>query len=138
MPNTLDYETPLPLKARSFLREAIVFAAGAGCGALIWALSPALTGNVEAWDATLYYCAGLYISGFVAACFAPSRFWIAPIGVYCGQVAYVACGQITGSLPAGPLWILGACMGLGYCALALAGAVVPGGIAQLARRRARP
>lgn len=102
-------------------------------GALLWALSPRITGEAEPWDSLgLYYFGGLFIAGFVAAWIFPKRFWLAPIGLYVGQMGYVWFATLAGHLPSGPLWPLGACMGLGMCVIALAGATLTFGIAGMA------
>ena len=76
-------------------------------GAAIWALSPTLVGNAEAWDVFGYYFPGLLAGGFIAALAGPRYFWAAPIGLWVGQAAYVTFGLTSGLIPGGPLWIAG-------------------------------
>lgn len=131
--NTLEYEPTPPAKPVGYVRSALVFGFGAMLGALLWALSPRFTGEAEAWDsAGFYYFGGLFIAGFVAAWVFPKRFWLAPIGIYVGQMGYVWFATVTGRLPGGGLWLLGACTGLAMCVIALAGAALTFGIARLA------
>ena len=69
-----------------------VFAAGFAGGILIWFLSPFVVGEAEPWDANDYYAATLFIAGFLAAWACPSWWWLAPIGIFVGQIAYVLGG----------------------------------------------
>jgi hypothetical protein len=110
-----------------------VFVAGVILGALLWGASPVITGEREPWDSsTPYYSIGLLVCGFVAACFGPKRFWIAPCGIYVGQFAYAFL-----VLPGGPLWVLGLIFGAVHCVVALIGATLPFLIYLMCRRRSK-
>jgi hypothetical protein len=122
-PPTLEYRTPPPGSKQPdwrWLRQALApLGAGFVIGVLIWAISP----KAEAWDSP-YYIFALFGGGFIAACFGPRRFWAAPVGIYLGQVCYVALAVAAGWLEGGPLWILGLAVGTVFATLALAGAAL--------------
>jgi hypothetical protein len=102
------------------LRPAIVLIAGFVFGALIWWVSPTVTGHVEAWDAKgVYYPLSLVVAGVVAALLSPRHFVLAPVGIYLGQFAYAMV-----FLSGGPLWIAGLVFGVLYCTLAFAGSAI--------------
>jgi len=72
-------------------------------GAAVWALSPAMTGKLEPWDADgIYYLVSLGLAGFISACIAPKPLWALYVGAILGQVLY---GLIF--LPLGPLAVIG-------------------------------
>ena len=59
-------------------------------GWLIWGLSPTLTGQQEPWDSTTgYYFASLFISGLLVSTLCFRFFWIVPIALIVGQIAFV-------------------------------------------------
>lgn len=65
-------------------------AIGVILGALIWALSPRLTGLREPWDgAFAYYFGSLFLAGLVSALPCPRHWWKGTIGVYLGQYAFM-------------------------------------------------
>jgi hypothetical protein len=77
-------------------------------------------GTREPWDASICsYGISLVVAGFVAALVSPRHFWIVPLGVYSGQVAFAAAFS-----PAGSLWPLGLGVGLAYSTLAVAGSTL--------------
>jgi hypothetical protein len=72
-------------------------------GALIWFLSPMMTGYSEPWDAkSPYYVVSLFLSGALAGLLVRKRLWLVPLGVILGQLLY-----IISFLPLGPLFALG-------------------------------
>lgn len=102
----------IPIQSLAALVSGLVL------GAMVWALSPALTGKVEPWDAEgTYYYVCLLLAGFVAALICPQRFWLAPIGIFIRQFVYALA-----ALPPAPLMALGAAFMALYSLVALAGA----------------
>jgi hypothetical protein len=68
-------------------------------GALIWALSPTLTGLREPWDgAFTYYVGSLLLAGAVSALPCPRYWWWGTIGVYAGQYAFMFIAYGPGNL----------------------------------------
>lgn len=101
-------------------------------GALIWFLSPLLTGHREPWDADspLYPCA-LVAAGFIPACFSARRFWLWAVGAWLGQI--IAFFLLVLRAP-GALWPLGFLFLCFYSLLSLAGAGLGAGVHLLFRR----
>ena len=66
-------------------------------GAIIWALSPSVTGYAEPWDSqSPYYLLSLLMSGLVVGLVGPRRyFWLWPIGIVVGQVVAILCLSLT-------------------------------------------
>ena len=79
-----------------------VAAVAAFFGVLIWALSPAITGQAEPWDAGAYYLLALPIAGFVSGLLAGRPLWAQYAGVILGQFGYALI-----FLALGPLMLLG-------------------------------
>lgn len=105
---------PGDAKARPWLTIFIAAAASA----LVWALSPWLTGHAEPWDAEgLYYWVALVVAGAAAGLIVPRPVWAHYAGAVVGQLAYEAV-----FLPVGPLLVLGAAFLLGYSLIFLAAA----------------
>ena|GEM_PF-3540765 len=75
------------------LRKARFHAAIAAAfvlGALIWALSPLVTGQKEPWDSTgSYYFMSLMVAGFIPAVIYPKYFWLCTVVVLIGQESYI-------------------------------------------------
>jgi len=112
---------PFSWSFRDWFRAAVVFAVGVLLGAAIWWASPMFTGHDEPWDADgRYYVGTLFVAGFVAAVFLPKALWVAPIGVYVGQLLF---GLYVYEPEGGTLWPLGMLLAVFYCAAALAGAL---------------
>ena len=111
---------PFSWSFRDWGRACLVFSTGLILGVAIWWTSPMLTGHVEPWDVPgKFYIGMLFAAGFVAAAFLPKAFWVAPIGVYAGQLLYaVYVYEPQGAT----FWPLGMIMAVFYCAAALAGA----------------
>ena len=78
-------------------------------GALIWALSPALTGFREPWDGSLaYYFGGLFLAGVISTVPSPRQWWRGPLGVYLGQYIFILIAH--GGL--GNLWPMSLLLGV--------------------------
>jgi hypothetical protein len=91
-------------------RPASTLAISAAAAALVWALSPWLTGQLEPWDADGPFFAGaLVVAGALAGAIAPRPIWAHYVGAFGGQVVY---GLV--ALRVGPLFVLGAIFLLGY------------------------
>jgi hypothetical protein len=68
-------------------KSPLLFGLSALLGALIWLLSPVLTGQREAWDASpAYYYSALIVAGFIPACLSARRFWLWAAGAWVGQL----------------------------------------------------
>jgi hypothetical protein len=62
-------------------------------GILIWFLSHPLTGRREPWDADQpYFLVSLTIAGAVVGMLTGRRFWLAIVGLYAGQLAFMVLG----------------------------------------------
>ncbi|MBD2059636.1 hypothetical protein H6F88_27215 [Oculatella sp. FACHB-28] len=89
-------------------------------GAMVWALSPSLSGQVEPWDwdATgFYYSAALLIVGLTVGFARPKHVWSHYAGIILGQLTYMLL-----FLPGGPLIPVGVAFLAAYSTIALAGA----------------
>ncbi|MBI4783243.1 MAG: hypothetical protein HY785_18270 [Oscillatoriophycideae cyanobacterium NC_groundwater_1537_Pr4_S-0.65um_50_18] len=87
-------------------------------GAMVWALSPFLSGQVEPWDAKgFYYSAALLMVGLLVGLARPKHVWSHYAGIILGQLAYMLC-----FLPGGPLIPVGVAILAAYSTIALAGA----------------
>lgn len=112
---------PFSWSFRDWFRAAVVLAVGVLLGAAVWWASPLFTGHDEPWDAEgRYYVATLFVAGFVATIFQPKAFWVAPIGVYIGQLLF---GVYLYEPEGETLWPLGMAWALLYCVATLAGAM---------------
>ena len=101
-------------------------------GALIWFLSPLLTGHEEPWDArSPFYPFALVAAGFIPACFSAHRFWLWAVGVWLGQVIAFLALMLR---EAGSLWPLGLLFLCFSSLLSLAGAGLGAGVHLLFRR----
>ena len=101
-------------------------------GALIWFLSPLLTGHREPWDANSpFYPLALVTAGFIPACFSARRFWIWAVGVGLGQMIAFLALMLRES---GSLWPLGLVFLCFSSILSLAGAGLGAGVHLLFRR----
>ena len=88
--------------------------------ALIWALSPSLTGHREPWDADgLFYVAALVVAGSLAGVFVPKPLWAHYVGAVLGQSAYELL-----FMRMGPLFVLGVAFLLGYSIIFVVAAAV--------------
>ena len=100
---------------------------GAAAGWCIWLLSRSVTGELEPWDSTgLYYRASLFAAGILSTLIYPRKFWLGPLGVYLGQVAYMETVYRT-SLPRGDASILPSMIAVAVFGLipAIVGALIP-------------
>jgi hypothetical protein len=89
-------------------------------GAIIWAVSPTITGSIEPWDAgTKYYIISLIMAGIITGIICPRNLLAAYVGILAGQLLYIL---ITGQI--GPLFIIGVLFLLVYSLTALAGVAI--------------
>jgi hypothetical protein len=99
-------------------------------GALVWALSPALSGHAEPWDAGgVYYPVSLLLAGLLSGLIRPQYFWVHYLGVILGQLAFMLFFG-----PGGPLIIVGIVLLAVYSLIALAGAAAGAGVRRLLKR----
>lgn len=100
--------------------SALAFLVSASAGALIWALSPWLTGHAEPWDADgLFYLGSLMVTGLGAGALIPKSLWAHYLGSVAGQLIYEVL-----FLNIGPLFLLGAAFLLGYSVVFVLAATV--------------
>jgi hypothetical protein len=105
-------------------RASVTVLVSAVFGAMVWALSPWLTGHQEPWDADgLFYVGALVFSGALAGAMTPRPLWALYLGALIGQIGYELI-----VLPIGPLLLLGAAFLLGYSVIFLAAAALAGSI----------
>ena len=98
------------------------FFVGVGLGALIWLLSPVVTGRREPWDASGgYYIGALLGAGILGGLVAPTHWGAAALGVFAGQVL-VLLGGVLVTPASGGLWPLGVVFLGVYSVLSLLGA----------------
>lgn len=96
-------------------RAALALVVSAVLAALIWAISPAVTGRAEPWDSDgPYYALALVLAGAVSGALVPRALWAHYLGAVAGQLGY----QLL-FLPIGPLLALGAVLLLVYSLLFL-------------------
>ena len=58
-------------------------------GALVWALSPTVTGEIEPWDSSMqYYAFGIFIAAATGALLSGWHVWVPIVGVYLAQNIY--------------------------------------------------
>lgn len=111
-------------------QSVLAFLVSAAASALIWALSPLLTGRVEPWDADgLFYPGSLVVAGLGAGVLMPKPLWAHYWGSIAGQLGYELL-----FLKPGPLVLLGAVFLLGYSAIFLLAAA----LAAYLRSKVRP
>ncbi len=100
--------------------HALAFLVAAVASALIWVLSPLLTGHAEPWDADwLFYVGSLAVAGLGAGALIPNSLWAHYLGCIVGQLGYELL-----FLNVGPLLLLGAVFLLGYSLIFVAAAAV--------------
>jgi hypothetical protein len=98
------------------------FVIGLVCGAIIWVLSPLITGQAEPWDAAgAYYPGALFIAGLLASLALPANAGRVALGIFAGQVL-VLIGRVIADPSSGGLWPLGILFLALYSVLALIGA----------------
>jgi hypothetical protein len=91
-------------------RTALTLAISAAAGALIWILSPWITGQSEPWDAEgPFYLVALVVGGALAGALAPRPRWAHHVGAFAGQLLYELV-----ALHVGPLLVLGVVFLLAY------------------------
>jgi hypothetical protein len=117
-----------PVKPRAWATVLV----SAVSGALVWALSPWLTGYQEPWDADgLFYIGALVVAGSVAGAITPRPLWALYLGALVGQLGYELI-----FLRIGPLFLLGAAFLLGFSVIFLAAAALAGSFRR--RQASRP
>ena len=105
-------------------RASVTMLVSAVFGAMVWALSPLLTGHQEPWDADgWFYVGALVVTGSLAGAMSPRPLWALYLGAFTGQLGYELI-----MLPVGPLLLLGAAFLLGYSAIFLAAAALAGSV----------
>ena len=98
----------------------ISLSVSAGFGALIWAISPIITGEIKPWDAeSLYYFVSLIVAGLIVGALIPRHVWAVLLGIVVGQLIYMLI-----FLPLGPLTLLGIIFMAVYGLLSLIGAAL--------------
>ena len=91
-------------------KRTFAFGASLATGAAIWALSPALTGEVEPWDAnTVFLPIAIVIVSLILGFLFPKNPLVSSAGLLLGQVTYILI-----LLPIGPLILVGLVFLLGY------------------------
>jgi hypothetical protein len=119
------------------LKSQLIFGLAVLLGALIWLLSPTLTGHREAWDASAsYYLSALIIAGFLPACLRAERFWRVALGAWVGQMLGFVWLLLLPSQPGSGanLWPLGLVFLALSSVLSLVGAALGAGVHLLLRR----
>lgn len=97
---------------------AISFLFSFAGGAMVWALSPFLSGQVEPWDAKgFYYSTALLIVGLIVGLARPKHVLLHYAGIMLGQLTYMLY-----VLPGGSLIPVGVAFVTAYSIIALAGA----------------
>lgn len=122
--------SPIPIRPNN-KRVWITVLVSAAVGAVIWALSPWVTGHREPWDAAgIYYVVALFVGGLVAGVLSPRPLWAHYVGAFIGQIGYEVL-----FLRVGPLFILGAAFLLGYTIIFSIGAAVAAQLRGRLKRR---
>lgn len=94
------------------------FLVAALAGALIWAISPMVTGHAEPWDAGgVYYFGALVLAGLVSGLLAPKSIWMLYLGSIAGQFLYHVL-----FMPSGPLIVIGIAFLIAWSLIFMAGA----------------
>jgi len=71
------------------MRVWLTLLTGIVAGAVIWWLSPLLTGYQEPFDSpSYYYLIAMFIAGSLATIPAPRYWWLAVIGIFIGERLY--------------------------------------------------
>ena len=99
--------------------KAISLCVASGLGAIIWAISPFVTGEIEPWDAdSPYYIVSLILAGTIVGGLIPKHLWTVFLGVVVGQIIYMLI-----FIPSGPLLLIGIVFLVGYGLLSLIAAI---------------
>lgn len=94
-----------------------IIVSSSSIGALVWAISPMMTGYVEPWDSnTVYYPVALFSGGIALGLFLPGNASIHYLGAFFGQLCFMLVA--TG---AGPLFGIGIVFLAAYTVLFLIG-----------------
>lgn len=100
----------------------LAFLVAAAASALVWVLSPWLTGHAEPWDTGgLYYVTALFVAGLISGSLVPRALWVHYLGAVVSQVVYEAL-----FLEMGKLSLLGLGFLLGYSLVFLLAAALAG------------
>lgn len=105
-------------------KPALAFLASATASALIWVLSPLLTGHTEPWDADgQFYFSALVLAGLCAGALIPRSLHMHYLGAVAGQLGYeLWLGNV------GALFLLGAVFLLIYSTIFVAAAMLASGL----------
>lgn len=88
-------------------------------GAIIWTISPFVTGEIEPWDAdSPYYVVSLILAGSIVGGLIPKHLWTVFLGVVAGQIIYMFV-----FIPSGPLLLIGIVFLVGYGLISLIAAI---------------
>jgi hypothetical protein len=118
-----------PMKSRAWVAVLVSVIASA----LVWALSPLLTGHREPWDADgVFYVAALVVAGSAAGLVAPRPLWAHYLGAIIGQLGYELL-----FLRIGALFFIGTLFLLGYSVVFVAAAALAGRFHASVRSRAK-
>ncbi len=110
---------PFCWSLRDWGRAALASMVGVVFGAVIWWISPIVTGQPKPLDAPgSYYVGSLFVAGLIVALIAPRAFWTAPFTVFLGQLLY--CLYLFPS-EQNTLWPLDMVVAFVYCLVTLAG-----------------
>jgi len=119
---------------KTTMGSALIFGFAAVLGALIWILSPILTGEIEPWESFYLYSFALFLAGFLPASFSAQRSWLAAVGAWLGQMA-ASYLVLYPAEPFGPsMWPLGLLFVCLFSLLSVVGAGV-GAVVHLTLRR---
>ncbi len=100
--------------------------------AMVWALSPLISGSKEPWDAqNLYYPIALAVAGFLAGALTSRIRWALFIGAVLGQLLFEVL-----FLKIGPLALVGLVFMCMYSLIFLAAAIIATYLRQWFMRRA--
>ena len=126
---------------KQIIGSILIFGFAAALGAMIWFLSPVLTGDAEPWDSkSSYYVWALIAAGFFPACLSSRRSWLAGVGAWLGQLIAFAFRVVHPAKPVAgvDLWPVGLIILCLYSLLSVAGAVLGAGVHLCLRRLFRP
>jgi len=90
------------------VNDGINIILSASLGAIIWAISPTLTGFIEPWDSSLkYYVICLFAAGVIIGIVCHKNLLCTYIGIVAGQLIYIVLlGQVGPLLSIGILFLI--------------------------------
>ena len=98
-------------------------------GLVLWLSSPTLVGTPEPWASSeRTYLVLLFFSGAVLGFFEPRDFWVAPAGLYLGQLLAILIQAILGGSSSGEPLALKPLFLITYSLFSLVGAALTGGV----------